>query len=167
MRSLLPKRLALRVIGDANVAIDAAPRDVLAATLAIAEEYERSTEVQTVKEVIRGATRNEKTVAGLGRTLKAVNSDRVWELIYSEGLTSPGFECVKCAALFSLEKTSCSYCGGAVHPVSDVVERTVEHALRKGAKIEVVTGEASASLNSVGGIGAFLKARTVTQMKAS
>ena len=167
LRGLLPKRLALRVIGAVDVAIDAAARDVLQATLAIAKEYERSAEVQTVKEVVGGAGRNEKTVAGLGRTLKAVNSDRVWELIYSEGLTSPGFECVKCAALFSMEKTSCPYCGGAVHPVSDVVERAVDHALRNGAKIEVVTGEASVSLYNLGGIGAFLKARTVTRMKAS
>jgi peptide chain release factor subunit 1 len=163
LRSLLPKRLALRVIGAVDVAVDAAARDVLAATLAIAVEYERSAEVQTVKEVVGAAARNEKTVAGLGRTLKAVNSERVWELIYSEGLASPGFECVKCAALFSLEKTSCPYCGGSVNPVSNVVERAVEHALRTGAKIEVVTGEASASLHKVGGIGAFLKARTAVK----
>jgi peptide subunit release factor 1 (eRF1) len=49
-----------------------------------------------------------------------------------------------------------------VDPVSDVVERAVEHAVRKGAKIEVVTGEAAASLYNVGGIGAFLKARTAS-----
>jgi peptide subunit release factor 1 (eRF1) len=126
------------------------------------EEYERSAETQTVKEVLRGVARNEKTVAGLGRTLKAVNSGRVWELIYSEGLSSPGFECAKCAALFSVKRKSCAYCGGSVHAVADVVERAVEHALRKGAKIEVVTGEACASLNTVGGIGAFLKARAVS-----
>lgn len=162
LRSQLPKRLALRVIGAVNVAIDAAARDVLSATGAIADEYERSTELQTVKEVVQAAGRNEKTVAGLGRTLKAINSDRVWELIYSEGLASPGFECVKCEALFSHEKTSCPYCGGVMDPVSDVVERAVEHALRKGAKIEVVTGEACASLYNVGGIGAFLKARAAS-----
>jgi peptide subunit release factor 1 (eRF1) len=115
-----------------------------------------------VKEIVQAAGRNEKTAAGLGRTLKAVNSDRVWELIYSEGLTAPGFECVKCAALFSHEKTSCPYCDGVVHPVSDVVERAVEHALRKGAKIEVVTGEAASSLYNVGGIAAFLKPRAVS-----
>jgi hypothetical protein len=33
----------------------------------------------------------------------------------------------------------------------------VDHAVREGAKIEVVTGEASSALNSLGGIGAFLK----------
>ena len=162
MRSRLPKRLSALVIGEVNIAIDATAQDVLSATRPMQEKYERSAEIQTVKEVLRGVARNEKTVAGLGRTLKAVNSGRVWELIYSEGLSSPGFECAKCAALFSVKRKSCAYCGGSVHAVADVVERAVEHALRKGAKIEVVTGEACASLNTVGGIGAFLKARAVS-----
>ena len=162
LRNRLPKRLTALVVGTVSIAIDAGAQDVLSKITPIAEEYERSTEAQTVKEVLRGVARNEKTVAGLGRTLKAVNSDRVWELIYSEGLSSPGFECVKCAALFSMKRRSCTYCGASVHPVGDVVERAVDHALRKGAKIEVVTGEACASLNTVGGIGAFLKARAVS-----
>jgi peptide subunit release factor 1 (eRF1) len=98
----------------------------------------------------------------LGRTLKALNSDRVWELIYSGGLSSPGFECPKCAALFSVKRNSCAYCGESVQPVADVVERAIDHALRKGAEIEVVTEDASASLNNVGGIGAFLKAKAVS-----
>ena len=131
LRSLFPKRLSSRVIGSASLPIDVATHDVLAASLKIAEEYERSAEVQTVREVIRGAARNEKTVAGLGHTLEAVNSDRVWELIYSEGLASPGFECVKCAALFSMDRKSCSYCGGIVRSVSDVVERAVGHLPKK------------------------------------
>ena len=162
LRTRLPKRLTSLVIGTIEIATDATARDVLSATQPIAGECERSIEAQTVKEVLRGVARNEKTVAGLGRTLKAVNVDRVWELIYSEGFSSPGFECVKCAALFSVKKTSCPYCGGSVQPVDDVVERAVDHALRKGAKIEVVTGEARGRLNTVGGIGAFLKARAVS-----
>jgi peptide chain release factor subunit 1 len=162
LRSRLPKRLVSLVIGNVNIPINATAQDVLLATRPIQEEYERSSEAQTVKEMLRGAAKNEKTVTGLGRTLKALNSDRVWEFIYSEGFLSPGFECAKCAALFSVKHASCGYCGGSVYPVADVVERAVDHALRKGARIEVVTGEASASLNEVGGIGAFLKAKAVS-----
>jgi peptide subunit release factor 1 (eRF1) len=36
----------------------------------------------------------------------------------------------------------------------------VEHALRKQARIEVVSDSAAATLRSAGGIGAFLKTRT-------
>jgi peptide chain release factor subunit 1 len=162
LRRRLPKRLKNLVIGTVDIPIDAATQDVLSAIHPLQEECERSTEARTVNEVVRGVARNEKTVAGLDHTLKALNSDRVWELIYSEGLSSPGFECAKCAALFSANRKSCSYCGGAIHPVADVVERAVDHAIRKGARIEVVTGEACASLNTVGGIAAFLKAKAVS-----
>jgi peptide subunit release factor 1 (eRF1) len=162
MRSRLPKRLSALVIGEVDIAMDATPHEVLAVTEPIQKEYERSSETQAVKEVLRGVSRNEKTVAGLGRTLKALNSDRVWELIYSEGLSSPGFECAKCAALFSVARKSCPYCGASVHPVADVVERAVDHGIRKGVRIEVVTGEATGPLNTIGGIGAFLKAKAVS-----
>jgi peptide subunit release factor 1 (eRF1) len=47
-----------------------------------------------------------------------------------------------------------------VKQVGNVIERAVEHALRDKAKLEVVTGEAAAVLDSAGGIGAFLKTRT-------
>jgi peptide chain release factor subunit 1 len=162
LRDLLPKRLSSRVIGAVDVKMDAPASDVLAATRNIAAEYERSTELETVKEVVTAAAKKQKAVVGLEHTLRAINSDRIWLLIYSEDFSAPGFECVQCAALLSIEKTSCPYCGAAVRSVNDVVERAVEHALRKGAKIELVTGEASASLDTAGGIGAFLKARTGT-----
>jgi peptide subunit release factor 1 (eRF1) len=64
--------------------------------------------------------------------------------------------------LFSVEKTSCQYCGSKLQAVDDVVEQAVEHAIRNGAKVDVVTGEAAASLATSGGIAAFLKARTGT-----
>jgi peptide subunit release factor 1 (eRF1) len=44
--------------------------------------------------------------------------------------------------------------------VTNVVERAVEHAFRRQAKVEVVTGKASVALKVAGGIGAFLKTRT-------
>ena len=79
LHNLMPKRLALRVIGTVDIPMEASAPDVLSVTRALAEEYERNTEVQTVKEIVQAAGRNERTVTGLGRTLKAVNSDRVWE----------------------------------------------------------------------------------------
>jgi peptide subunit release factor 1 (eRF1) len=162
IRNRLPKRLALRVIGEVDIAIDALASDVLAATMDLAETCERDTEVQKVNEVINTASKTDKAVTGLGHVLKAINSDRVWELIYCEDWRASGFECERCAGLFSIEKTSCPYCGGKLQVVSDVVERAVEHALRNGSKVDVVVGEAAASLATSGGIAAFLKARTGT-----
>jgi peptide chain release factor subunit 1 len=162
VRNLLPKRLALQVMGTFDIDMDAPISDVLAAARPIAEEYERGAELQKVNEVVTTAAKSEKAVVGLGHTLKALNSDRVWELVYSEDFHAPGFECSRCAALFSAERASCQYCGGALQPVGDVVERALDHALRAGAKVDVATGEGSACLDKSGGIGAFLKTRTGT-----
>jgi peptide chain release factor subunit 1 len=162
LRDRLPRRLAARVIGTTNISIGAAIKDVLSATAPVNREYESRSEADTVREVLRSDPRKQKTVTGLGRTLKAVNADRVWELIYSEGLISSGFECTQCGALFSQPRKSCLYCRGTVEQVGNVVERAVDHAFQKGAKIEVVTGEASASLSNVGGIAAFLKAKSAS-----
>jgi peptide subunit release factor 1 (eRF1) len=162
LRNLLPKRLALQVMGTVDIGMEAPPSGVLAAARPIAESYELGAERQKVNAVVTTAAKNGKAVVGLGHTLKAMNSARVWELVYSEDFHAPGFECSKCSALFSVGNEACQYCGGALQPVDDVVERASEHALRNGAKVDVVTGEASASLDTSGGIAAFLKTRTGT-----
>jgi peptide subunit release factor 1 (eRF1) len=162
VRNLLPKRLAMRVIGEVDVAMDVPASEVFAATMDVAETYERDTEVHKVNEAITTAAKTEKAVAGLGHTLKAINSDRVWDLVYCQDFRAPGFECERCSGLFSIEKTSCQYCGGKLQAIDDVVERAVEQALRNGAKVDVVSGEAAASLADSGSIAAFLRARTGT-----
>jgi peptide subunit release factor 1 (eRF1) len=159
LRDFFPKRLALCVIGTTDIRMNASLSEVLVATERVAREYERNTEVQKVNEVLTAAAKHQKAVVGLGHTLKELNSDRVWELIYAEDFSAPGYECAKCAALFSLQHGACVYCDGAISRVPNVVECAVGRALRQGAKIEFVTGEAAASLSVVGGIGAFLKTR--------
>jgi peptide subunit release factor 1 (eRF1) len=162
LRNLLPTRLAWTVIGEADIAATATKTNIFAVVQPIAEKYERETEVEKVEKIVTSAAKNGKAVVGLGRTLRAVNDDRVWELVYSGGFLLPGYECPKCSALFSARRTRCPYCDSRILAVSNVVERAVEHAVRRKAKVEVVTGEASAKLKEAGGIGAFLKTRTGT-----
>jgi peptide subunit release factor 1 (eRF1) len=150
------------VIGTVDLAIEATPQQVMAATQPIADEYERDTEVEVVNSLVTSASKTDKAVLGLSRTLNAVNLNRVWQLVYSEGFTSPGFECANCRSLFAMEQASCSFCGNSLRPVSNVVERAIERAVGRETKTEVVTGEAASSLESAGGIGAFLKTRTAS-----
>lgn len=159
LRKLLPARIDSLVIGELPLGMNVSAKGVLAATEPVVHEYERRAEVQRVNEVVTASAKTDKAVVGLDSTLQAVNSGRVWELIYSEGLLSPGFECPECSALFSNQTQECLYCGADVQPVRNIVEQAVEHALRKQARIEVVTGEASTALAAAGGIGAFLKTR--------
>ena len=160
LRALLPSRAPLRIMGVVTLAMTASPIEVLAATQPVANAYERTTEMEKVNDIVTAASKKGKAVIGLVHTLQALNARRVWELVYSAGSRAPGFECSGCSALFSLETSSCPFCNASVRPVGNVIERAVEHALRDEAKLEVVTGEASAVLDSAGGIGALLKTRT-------
>lgn len=163
LRKLLPVRLALNVIGEIALPTTATSQQVLSATLALETKYERQTELEKVNRIVTSAAKNGKSVVGLNGTLKAINSDRVWELIYAGGILAGGSECPKCSALFATRATRCIHCGSRrVEPVEDVIERAVERALRKQARIEVVTADAAKALKSVGGIGAFLKTSTGT-----
>ena len=161
LRRLLPARLALNIIGSIDIRMTASAADILRRTRPVAEKFERETEVEKVNQVVAAAAQKSSAVIGLGRTLKAVNSNSVWELIYAGGLLLPGYECANCNALFSNRVNRCAYCGSRVQPVGNVVERAVEHARRKRAKVEVVTGKASAALQTAGGIGALLKRESV------
>ncbi len=161
--ALLPKRLGSRVIGKVDIATTATLEEIRKATLPVAEKFERDTEEALVRDLVTSAAKSLRVVMGLGHTLHAVNQRRVWQLVYADGFHSPGYECPQCAGLFSTETTSCSSCGSTVCRVEDVVERAIGHAIRKGAKIEVIRGEeAESSLMNSGGIGAFLRTRTAS-----
>jgi len=160
LRKMLPASIESRIIGETRLAMSAPVEGILSVVQPIAAAYERSTEIERVTEVVTTAARKGKAVVGLGQALQAINSDRVWELMYSAGFQAPGFKCSECSALFSAETPECVYCGSTMHSLSDIVERAVEHALRKEAKVEVVSGEAATVLNAAGGIGASLRRRT-------
>ena len=159
LQKMLPKSLALRVIGVLDLSMEATRDKVFTAATEIAERYERDCEETTVREVVTATAKGQGAVAGLRDTLPLVNEGRVWQLIYSAGLRWPGSECSKCASLFATEASSCSSCGGKTCRVPDVIERAVEHAARHNARIEVVKEKAAEMLNLEGGIAAFLKAR--------
>jgi peptide subunit release factor 1 (eRF1) len=161
-QKLLPKRLASRVIGAVDIATDTSPERLLASAEPVAQKHEHEMEVRLIDTIVTEAAKRKKAVTGLSNTLNAINQARVWRLVYSDEFSSPGWECPKCAALYGIERKSCIFCGATLHPVPDVVEHAIEHALRKGAAIEVVTGDASEALINAGGIGAFLKSRTAS-----
>jgi hypothetical protein len=163
LRAVLPKRLQSRVIGAVEIATSATIEDVRSAAAPLAEKFEHDAEEKLVQDLVTSAAKSTRVVIGLAHTLFALNQRRVWLLAYAEGFHSPGYECSGCAALFSVETVSCSYCGSAVRSIEDVVERAVDHAVRRGARVEVVRSEeAESSLLNAGGIGAFLRTRTAS-----
>jgi peptide subunit release factor 1 (eRF1) len=163
LRSLLPKRLQSQVIGTIDLATMADIEEIRDAAAPLAEKFERDAEEKLVQDLVTSAAKSSRAVIGLGHTLYALNQRRIWQLVYADGFHSRGYECPACAALFSLETASCALCGSAVTSIEDVVERAVDHAVRRGSTVEVIRGEeAESSLMNAGGIGAFLRTRTAS-----
>jgi peptide chain release factor subunit 1 len=160
LRKLLPAPLRPFVIGEAVLAMNASSARVRSATEKIAAEYERQTEMEKVQVVMTTSAKGGNAALGLKEGLRAVNTGSVFELIYAEGFRKPGHECMKCSALFLARPTRCPFCAARIHAVSDVVGRAVERAAQAQARIEVVGGDAAAMLETIGGIGALLRAHT-------
>jgi release factor family 10 len=168
LRSVLPKRLQSQVIGTVDLATIATIEEVRNAAAPLAEKFERDAEEKLVQDLVTSAAKSTRVVIGLGHTLHALNQRRIWQLVYAEGFHSPGYECPGCAALFSVENSSCSFCGSVVTSIEDVVERAVDHGVRSGARVEVIRSEeAESSLMNAGGIGAFLRTRTKSVLERS
>jgi hypothetical protein len=160
LRVVLPKRLESQVIGRVDLATGATLEQIRNVMAPIAENFERDTEEATVTDLVTSAAKSGRAVIGLGYTLYALNQHRIWQLVYAGGFHARGYECVQCSAMYSLETTSCSLCGSDVVAVDDVVERAVDHAVRNGARVEVIQSEsAESALMNAGGIGAFLRTR--------
>jgi peptide subunit release factor 1 (eRF1) len=163
LQAILPKRLASKVVGMLDLATTANLEEVQRAAAPLAEKVERDTEEKLVNDLITSAAKSTRVVIGIGRTLYALNQRRIWQFVYAEGFHSKGYECPKCGALFSVETASCNFCGSAATFVEDVVERAIDHAVRRGARVEVIRGEeGESSLMNAGGIGAFLRTRTAS-----
>ena len=72
--------------------------------------------------------------------------ERVWRLIYAQDFNAEGGQCANCGMLFARADGSCDYCGAAIKPVDDLLERMVERALEQDGKVEEVAGDAAIRL---------------------
>jgi peptide chain release factor subunit 1 len=157
LQRLLPKRVRSRVVERLSLPVKASEREVLDEALRVEQQVEREMEKQIVEELITGGDGHHPFTHGLEPTLRAVCEQRVWRFIYADGFNPSGGQCVNCGMLFARTGGSCDYCGGAIKPVDDLLERIIERLVEQDAEIEAVAGDAANRLQQVGGIGAFLR----------
>jgi len=154
---LLPKRLRSRVVGELPLPVEAGERQVLEATLRFEQGAERAAEIKLVEELIVAAAKQARAATGLESTLNSLQQGRVWRLIYAARFAPRGGQCAHCGMLFGDGRGSCGYCGAAVRPVEDLIERTIERVTEAGGRTEQVRGAAAVRLRAAGGIGAVLR----------
>jgi peptide chain release factor subunit 1 len=154
-KPLLSRALQDLVIASFPMDITASDLEVLSKSLELVEEADREEEERLVQQVITLANKGEAGALGLEDTLAAVQEERVHILIVSDDYRAPGHRCGSCGYVTATAAKKCRYCGGALTPVSDVVEFAVERIVERGGKVEVVRG--NAALKEAGGIGAILR----------
>ena len=158
LETVLTDRLRSRLIGIASLPVEASEKDILEETNRLEQEYQRRSEKELVDLLLTAAGKERRAVTGLGGTVRAAVEGRVMSLVYDEGHQESGGECARCGTLFEGQPQPCPHCGGYVERVDDLIERLVESAVKTGESVELVRGEAAATLEREGGgIGAFLR----------
>jgi peptide subunit release factor 1 (eRF1) len=157
LAGLLPKALRGRLVRTISLPVDASEQQVLDETLKVEESIERARENELVNSLVTAAAKHQKAVLGLDETLLALQEWRVWQLVYADGFTSQGGKCTNCGALLTYQNQPCSYCGGPVREISDLVAWTAQQVFEMPGKVEQVRGNAATQLKQVGSIGAFLR----------
>lgn len=156
-QALLSKRMQSLVVASVPMPTEAAEHEVLAETLRVEEGVERARESVIVDDLIARAAKGTQAVMGAGPTMEALRLGSILRLVYAHGHTAPGRQCTNCSSLFADGVESCTFCGGGVRDVSDVVSRVVDRVVDSGGAVENVRGPAADTLRASGGIGAFLR----------
>jgi endogenous inhibitor of DNA gyrase (YacG/DUF329 family) len=133
-------------------------------SMPLVEAIERRRERQLVEDLVTIARKSqpklEKAVAGLDATLDAINQARVYRLVCPAGGKAAGCECPTCEILLVRlpQDGRCPYCSGSLVEVDDIIWLASERVLAMGGKVEEIRDqEASAKLEAVGKVGAYLR----------
>lgn len=156
LHPLLSKRVRTRVVERLSLPVKASEHEILQETLRVEHHIERRAEKQVVEELI-AADGHQPVTLGLEPTVTALCEERIWRLIYADDLDPRGGQCSNCGMLFAKTEGPCDYCGAAIKPADDLLERMIERVLEQDGKVEEVEGDAAVRLQQVGGIGAFLR----------
>jgi peptide chain release factor subunit 1 len=156
LQHLLSKGARARVVQRLPLPVKASTHEVLEASLRVEAQVERQMEMETVEQLI-DANGHHPVMLGLDDTLRALAEERIWRVYYADGFRLQGGQCVNCRMLYARTDGSCDYCGAAITPVDDLLERMVERVMEQDGKIAGVAGEAASRLQQAGGIGAVLR----------
>jgi peptide chain release factor subunit 1 len=156
LQHLLSKRVRARVVDQLSLPVKASAHQVLEEALRVEQQVERQMENKVVEQLIAGDAHH-PSMLGLDATLRALAEERIWRLVYADGFSPKGGQCVNCGMLYAGVGSSCDYCGAAIKPVDDLLERMVERVLEQDGRIAQVAGDAAIRLQQAGSVGAVLR----------
>lgn len=119
-------------------------------------------EKQRVIDALRNqAPSGELRATGIGDTIAAFLRGQIMSLILDADFETPGSICRQCGSLHELQDgdaTACSFCGGPLRQIDNIVPEIVRGAFGQGARVIFLDNDDHRSQAAeFGGIGAFLR----------
>lgn len=152
----LPKRIQQMIVGTISTPVDASHDRLVAELTAVRERTELQDESRIVEAVVTAAMKADRAVLGVADTLAAIQEGRVYRMVVARDFRVAGKECGGCHILLADGDQQCSFCGGELQTVPDLINRAAHRVLDMGGKVQRVSGEAAAKLADAR-IGAVLR----------
>lgn len=154
-KTLMPRSLADKVVGQLNLDVNASPAETWEHAYRVAQHAQKQQEADLLEQVITLARKGGAGALGLPDTLSALQQGRVHQLLVDPTLRQAGGQCGQCAAVVTETVAECPYCGGKLIPSQDVVNLAIHRAMDTGIKVSAL--ESSPRLAEVGQIAAVLR----------
>ncbi len=155
LKEHLPGPLRVRLAGALRLELFAGNAEVLREALKLAERAERRAELAEVHALLDAAS-SRHVALGIDETMAALSDGRVHALFIADAFVGTGGECPSCGLLVA-RGAQCPRCEAPVTMVRDLRERIAEQALNQAARVEVVSGDAGATLLQHGGVAAWTR----------
>jgi peptide subunit release factor 1 (eRF1) len=152
--SSLKQRLRGRILVDPMVATAEEVREHADRILTEALQAEQR---GLVRETIGEAQRNARGAIGLKHVLNALERQEVQDLLLTRDFKAEAVECTNCRHMDTRMVKSCAVCGQETRELKDCSDTLVDLALRNGAEISFIDG--NADLEKAGRIAALLRFR--------
>lgn len=152
-RNQLPKTWQSLVVGEFPISKSASKEDIIERAKTAGLKSEKLKESKIVNTVITGAAKGQGAVTGAEGTLKSLQEGRLQTLVIDVDYRQSGFRCVDCSYLTTEQLDECTYCGGNLEEIPDVINLAVRRVLESGGEIEVLQYEPNlADHGHIGGI---------------
>jgi peptide chain release factor subunit 1 len=143
-----------RLKGYIEVAPPATDAKVKRLTQELAQKLKSEDDAKLAERLVQTASGRGLAVAGLQKTLEAINMAGVATLVVKRGASQKGLVCQGCGML-GLKRSDCRNCGDGMEQIDNVIERAEAAAVAQGAVVRHIS--ADSVLDKADGIGAFVR----------
>lgn len=158
-QEMLPVHIQNLVVGATHLELNATIQDVRERTEAVALNARYQYNDRLATNLIVAAGKGNDAVLGLSPTLAAIQSGRVYQLLFTDHYEIGEMQvqrCESCGYLSNGEEAKCPVCGGVKQPLSDAVNTIARRAITQGAHVIVLPTD-NPLVRAGESIGAYLR----------